>query len=306
MSLQGVEVFSVIKRLIAGTAIVSMASVFALSACSGGSRLTPNVAPQGLFASHGYAPFASQGYSPLFHANGSDTIKSLKWGKMPKGKAGKAFKKPVALSLIALGTNNKPISGAYASPVTLSDGDNLGGTQLLVNGKPASSKNPVTGSTSVITLQYTGLAIDPATLTAKAAGAKAGSAKFSPKLFAIAYGGPKNGGSPEIDLYSTSGNPGFTANFTATEKGWTGKYKKAFTYRFKGISGKTNNCPGAGGAYTVTPASKKPGTNYTVQATNSAGAGECLMTMTGGGGKTLAIKLTFTTSSIGINGRSAP
>lgn len=276
-----------------GTAIVSMASVFALSACSGGSRLTPNVAPQG------YVPFA-------FHGNGGATIKSLKWGKMPKGTAGKAFKKPVALSLIALGTNNKPISGAYANAVTLTDSDNLGGTQLLVNGEPASSKNAVTGSTSVITLNYTGLAIDPATFGAKAAGAKPGSAKFAPKLSAIAYSGPKNGSSPEINLYSTSGNPGFSANFTATEKGWTGKYKKAFTYAFKGISGQTNNCPGAGGAYTVTPASKNLGTKYSVQATNSASAGECMMTMTGGGGKTLAIKLTFTTTSIGINGRSAP
>jgi hypothetical protein len=284
----------VLNRLIRGAAIVGVASVLTLTACSGGARLTPSVMPQG------YAPFA---LSP----NAGATIKSLKWGKLPKAVAGTAFKKPEPIALQALGTNGKPISGAYATPVSLSDSDKLKGTELLINNKAASKSNTVKASTDVLTLKYTGLAIEPATFSASAKGVKTAKTKFAPKLADISYSGPMVSGAPEIDLYSTTpATQGFSGAFTATQKGWSGKFKEAFTYAFAGISGKTNNCPGPSGAYTVTPGSKKVATDYTVSATAGAGAGECLMTMTGGGGKTLAITLTFTTSGIVINGRQAP
>jgi hypothetical protein len=270
------------------------ASILTLTACSGGARLTPSVVPQG------YAPFA------LFPGAGA-TIKSLKWGKLPKADAGTAFKKPQPITLQAIGTNNKPISGAYATPVSLRDSDKLKGTELLVNNKPASKSNPVTASTDVITLKYTGLAIAPATFSAKSKGVKTAKTKFTPKLADIVYSGPTVNGAPEIDLYSTTpATQGFSGAFTVTQKGWSGKFKKAFTYAFEGISGKTNNCPGPSGAYSVTPPSKRVATDYTVSATSNAGAGECLMTMTGGGDKKLAITLTFTTSGIVINGRQTP
>jgi hypothetical protein len=284
----------VLNRLIRGAAIAVAASFLTLTACSGGARLTPSVMPQG------YAPFA------LF-PNAGATIKSLKWGKLPKAHAGKAFKKPKPITLQAIGTNGKPIVGAYATPVLLSDSDKLKATELLVNNKPASRSNAVTASTDVITLKYDGLAIEPATFSAAAKSVKEAKIKFAPKLAGITYRGPTASGAPEIDLYSTTpATQGFSGAFTVTQKGWSGKFKKAFTYAFTGISGKTNNCPGPSGAYKVTPSSRTVATDYTVSATAGAGPGECLMTMTGGGGKTLAITLTFTTSGIVINGRQAP
>jgi hypothetical protein len=284
----------VLRRIIGGVAIAGAALLLALTGCSGGARLTPSVMPQG------YSPFAR-----FPHAGA--TIKTLKWGKLPKADAGKAFKKPESLTLAAIGTNGKPISGAYATPVSLSDSDKLKATELLVNGKPAGKGNPVTGSSSIITLKYTGLAIEPATFSATAAGVKEAKTTFSPQLSDIDYKGPMVNKAPEIDLYSTTpATQGFSGTFKVTEKGWTGKYKKPFTYAFKSIKGKTNNCPGPGGAYTVKPASKKIATDYTISATAGAGAGECLMTMTGGGGKTLGITLTFTTSGIVISGQQAP
>ncbi|MBV8147479.1 MAG: hypothetical protein JO092_00145 [Candidatus Eremiobacteraeota bacterium] len=282
-----------LRSLVCGAAIAGIGSILALTACSGGARLTPNVAPQG------YAPFA-------FFPHAGATIKSLKWGKLPKADAGKAFKKPEIITLAAIGTNGKPISGPYATPVSLSDSDALKATQLFVNNKPASKTNTVTGSTSVITLEYTGLAIEPATFSADASGVKTAKVKFAPKLSSIDYDGPTVGGKPEIDLYSTTpATQGFSGAFSVTQNGWSGKFKKPFTYAFKGIGGKSNNCPGPSGAYSVSPASKKIATIYTVSATAKAGAGECLMTMSGGG-KTVAITLTFTTSGIVINGRQAP
>jgi hypothetical protein len=284
----------VLERTIRLVAAAGVAYVLSLTACSGGARFSPSAAPQG------YAPFVRV-------PGAGATIKSLKWGKLPKADAGTAFKGPVTITLQAIGTNGKLISGAYATPVSLSDSDKLNATELLVNGKPVGKSNPVTGSTSVITLKYNGLAIEPATFAASASGSKTAKVQFAPKLSSIDYEGPTVSSNPEIDLYSTTpATQGFSGTFSVTQDGWSGKFKQPFEYAFKGISGKSNNCPGPSGAYLVSPASNRIATNYTVSATSSAGAGECLMTMTGGGGETVAITLTFTTSGIVISGRRVP
>ena len=140
-------------------------------------------------------------------------------------------------------------------------------------------------------------------MTASAKKAKSGKAIFKPVASAIVYTGPKVSAAPEVDLYSTTpATAGYSATFTATQAGWTGSFKKAFTYSFAAVTGKTNNCPGGSGpAYTVSPGSGALGTSYTVTATANAPAGECLMTMTGGAASTVKVLLTFTTSGIGIN-----
>ncbi len=195
------------------------------------------------------------------------------------------------------------ITGAYAKPIKLSDSDKSHATTLLINGKAASAKNTIKSSTDKVTLKYTGLAISPATFDASSAGAKAGKAKFSPAIADIAYAGPKVSSAAEIDLTSsTPSTAGYSGAFTATQAGWTGSFKKAFTYTTAAIAGFTNNCATA---YVITPGSGALGTAYTVKGKTGAVAGECAMTLAGGAGKMLRVVLTFTTTSVGVNGKQA-
>jgi hypothetical protein len=243
---------------------------------------------------------------PQLFAPNAAAVKTIVWGKLPTGKAGTAFKKPVKIAVTAKGSNGKPISGAYSQPITIKNSDNTGATTFFVNGKKGSS---LKSSTDVLTMKYSGLAIVPATFTASSKSAnKPAKATFKPTLTNIVYTGPTVTG-PEIDLTSTTpATSGYSGAFTATQTGWTpSPYKKPFKYAFAAIAGFANNCPGtATPAFSVTPLSGKPGTAFTVTAAATAVAGECAMTLTGGGGKTLAVVLTFTTTSVGVNGRSAP
>jgi hypothetical protein len=114
----------------------------------------------------------------------------------------------------------------------------------------------------------------------------------------IVYKGPKVSGKPEVDLYSvTPATAGYSAAFKLTQKGFTG----AFTYKYKAISGYTNNCPKtASASYSISPKSGKTAKKgkYTVKATSTAAAGACLVTFTGASKKTLKLVLTFTTSGV--------
>jgi hypothetical protein len=277
------------------------ASVFAASSallmagCSHGVTQGSSFMPQA-------QPFAARGF--VFPDTSGTAIKSIAWGKLPKATAGKKFAKPFAVTITAKGSNGKPITGTYAKPITLSNSDKSGATELLINGKRASKKNDLKSSTDKVTLKYTGLAIKPATFEAKSKGAKTGKATFSPAVADIAYAGPKVSSAAEIDLTSsTPSTAGYSGKFTATQAGWTGSFKKAFTYTTAAIAGFTNNCATA---YVITPASGAIGTAYTVNGKTGAVAGECALTLTGGADKTLRVVLTFTTTSVGINGKQAP
>jgi len=129
-----------VKRLALGSAII--AAAIALTACSGGvNRYTPSLSP-------GFAPQAGWLVTP----DAGTTIKSIVWGKIPAGTAGKAFPKPVKLTLTAKGSKGK-ITGAYANPISLTTSDKLKAVTLLINGKPASKTNTVKASTDVITMK---------------------------------------------------------------------------------------------------------------------------------------------------------
>ena len=284
----------VFKSLGLKASAVAASSAFVLAACSGGgARLAPTYMPQ-------TAPFAMPG---IVSPAAGTAVKKIVWGKLPKATAGKAFAKPVAVTITAKGSNGKPISGAYASPILLTNSDKTGASVLLVNGKPASNKNGLTSSSDKLTLKYSGLAIVAATFNAASGKTKA-KANFAPALANIVYTGPSVSG-PEIDLTSTTpATPGYQGNFTATQAGWTpNPFKKPFKYAFAAVGGFANNCSTA---FTVTPASGKPGTAFTVKAKAGAAAGECTMTLTGGANKKLAVLLTYTTTSVGVNGEQAP
>jgi hypothetical protein len=256
--------------------------------------MMPAFAPQSTFMNQSFAadPFATAG------------IKSIAWGKLPAAAAGKALKK-VKLTLTVKGSNGKAIKGTYPTPITLSNTDKSGATKLFVNGKAASKKNTVKKSTDKITLTYSGLAIAQVTFQAAAKGVKKpAKAKFKPTLSAITYTGPTVT-VPEIDLTSTTpATTGYSGAFTAAQIGWSNSpYNKKFTYALSAVAGFANNCATA---YTISPASGGGGGPFTVSGKAGAAAGECTMTITGGVGQTLAVLLTFTTTSVGVNGQHAP
>jgi hypothetical protein len=272
---------------------LAIAGTIALAACSSGAgRLTPSL-PQ--------MPMSVQG--SLTAPDAGSAVKKIVWGKLPAAKAGTAIKKAVKISLTAKGSNGKPISGTYAKPIVVTTTDKTGATKLFVNGKPANKKNPLKKSTDVLTMTYSGLAIVPATFEAASSKVKA-KATFAPKLTAIAYAGPTVSGGAEIDLTSnTAGQSGYSGAFTATQTGWTpAPFSKAFAYTFAAIAGQTNNCPGtSGNAYTVSPGSGVKGTAFTISGAATAAAGECAMTISGGAGQKVAVILTYTATSVGIN-----
>ena len=282
------------KGLSLKVSALAATSALLIAGCSHGVAQGPSFLPQS-------QPFAASGF---MRPNTTGTpVKSIEWGKLPAATAGKAFKKPVALTITAKGSNGKAITGPYAKPIKLTDSDKTGATVLQINGKPASGKNTLNSSTDDVTLKYTGLAIKPAKFNASTKGAKAGKATFSPTLVDIVYSGPKVSSAAEIDLTSsTPSTAGYSGAFTATQAGWTGSFKKPFKYATSAVAGFTNNCATA---YVITPGSGALGTSYTVKGKSGAAAGECALTLTGGGGKTLRVLLTFTTTSVGVNGKQA-
>ena len=282
------------KALGLKVSIAAAASALLIAGCSHGAAQGPSFMPQS-------QPFAA---SSMMHPDAGTAIKSIAFGKLPAATAGKAFAKPAPITVTAKASNGKVITGTYAKPITLSDSDKTGATLLQINGKTASAKVQVKSSTDKVTLKYTGLAIVPATFSATSSGATAGKATFTPTLANIAYTGPKVSSAAEIDLTSTTpATSGYSGSFTATQAGWTGSFHKAFTYTTAAVGGFTNNCASA---YVIAPGSGVVGTAYTVSGKSGAVAGECTLTLTGGAGKTLKVLLTFTTTSVGVNGKHTP
>jgi len=182
--------------------------------------------------------------------------RSLAFGALPAATAGTSFSSPQTFALTVKDYDGNPITGTYANPVTVTDSDASGsqGSRISVNGGSYGQTVVSTASTDVFTLEYGGLAIAPATLTASASGATNATASFAPVLSSIVYSGPLNGASePEIDLTSTSGT-GSSGTFSASEIGWTtSPFNRSFTVS-------TSECESTG---TISPAS---GTTFTFSA----------------------------------------
>jgi hypothetical protein len=278
--------------------VTAAVSALLLSACAGGSSspVTPAFAPQAR---------SLAGQPDRFEGAGATAaIKTLVWGKAPVGAAGTAIA-GAKLTLTAKGSNGKAITGTYPTPITLANSDKSGATTLLINGKAASKKNTVKKSTDKIALKYSGRAIAAVTFTASAKGVKKpAKATFTPTVAGIVYTGPLVSSAPEIDLTSsTPATTGYSGSFTATQAGFTAPYPGAFAQSLSAVTGFTNNCATA---YTIAPASGAAGSSFTISGAAGAAAGECLLTLTGALGQTKAVLLTFTTTSVGVNGRHAP
>jgi hypothetical protein len=211
---------------------------------------------------------------------------------IPAGTAGTAFGSPATITLTVKDVDGNTITGTYASSVTIADSDVSSLTQgsaLSIGAGAGASSVISTASTDVIHLNYGGLAILPATLTASATGATSATATFAPALQPIVYTGPINGSTPEIDLFATSGT-GSTGTFTASETGWTNSpYSMNLSLTVPA------------GCSTIATASPGSGTSFTITAAASPVAGTCTMTLGDGAGQMKALTVTYTTSSFPVN-----
>src|ERR1700692_179270 len=211
---------------------------------------------------------------------------------IPAGTAGTAFWSPATITLTVKDVDGNTMTGTYANSVTIADSDLSSLTQgsaLSINGAAVASSVTSTASSDVLTLNYGGLAILPATLTASATGATNATATFAPALQPIVYTGPLNGSTPEIDLYATSGT-GSTGAFTASETGWTnGPYSKNLSLTVPA------------GCSTIATASPASGTSFTVTSGASPAAGTCTMTLGDSVGQTKALTVTYSTSTFPVN-----
>jgi len=225
------------------------------------------------------------------------------FGALPTAIAGTAFSSAQTFTLTVKDSDGNAIAGTYANPVTVTDPDASGsqGSQISINGGAYGQTVTSTASTDVFALNYGGLAIAPATLTASSTGATNGTASFAPALSAIAYTGTLNSSlQPEIDLTATSG-AGSSGTFSAAEDGWTtAPFDRSFTAT-------TSGCGSIG---TVSP---ETGTAFTFTAVAAPVVGTCSITLTGGGGQTKTIigaykygPLTSSTSSVKIGGGTYP
>lgn len=216
---------------------------------------------------------------------------------LPTATAGTAFGAPAAFSVTVKDADGNTITGNYASPVTIADSDTSSltqGTALAVNGGTAATSIQSTNSSDTFTINYGGLAIAPATLTASAAGATNGTATFTPALQPIVWTCTQAGGcsttANQIDLYATSGT-GSSFTSTASEVGWTNApYNKTIT------------ATAAAGCSSIAATTPGSGTSLTTTVAASPAAGTCVLTLSDfTGGQTQPITLTYTTSGIGVN-----
>ncbi len=191
------------------------------------------------------------------------------------------------------------------------------GTSTCTSGAGTSVTFATPDTTKV--LAYDGLAENPVTLTASASTATNGTASFQPNLNAPVFNGAQatpspavaQSGSPEIDLFATSGI-GSTGTESFTESGWTnGVYNHALTFANSGAC-----AAGAGLATAMSQiATISAGTNSTTNGTpftatvvGSPTPGSCPSTISDGlssnttdGSATLTV--TYTTSGISVSSK---
>jgi hypothetical protein len=191
------------------------------------------------------------------------------------------------LTLKAVDAKDNLITGGYYYPIALADSDSTGATELSDGGKD-STKLSVTKATEVIELHYSGLAIASAAIKASETGVESSvTESFKPTSAGIVVGGAITQG--EVDLYDGSG----PLTFTATEAGWTGSFGHSIDVSVP------SSCGSIG---TVSPSS---GTSFTATAVSNPTPGTCQLALTGGGGASTSLPLTYTTTSVIISGKHA-
>jgi hypothetical protein len=228
-------------------------------------------------------------------------------GTLGSGTGGTAFSNRV-LTVNAYDADDNVIGGTYANPVTVTDGesDGFGATNLAVNGGSTASSVVVGAATDTVDLNYSGLAIAPVAFSISAAGATTFNQTFGTNNVnpsSVCAGGahicattPTN---PTVNLYATSGT-GSTATLTVTQAGWT---------NYSHDVSESDTCSPYGTISLTTPTSSngENGSIYTATALSTAtNPGSCTITFTGGdpANHSEAVQLTFTTTTIIVNGRN--
>lgn len=203
---------------------------------------------------------------------------SVQLGRLPGGKAGTAFAVPQSFRVMAIDAAGSLIVGPYDEPITLTDSDRSGATTVQTYGGNKQA-GPLWGSDGTATLNYTGLAIAPATITASAAHATPAKVMFAPLLRPIIVNGSPSKASPLIWLSKTASS----TTVSATEVGWTNApYNKSLQ-----VSA-ANNCSTIG---TISPSQ---GTSFTATAAASPVLGTCTVTFTDfAGGHSAAVTMGY-------------
>ena len=216
-----------------------------------------------------------------------------------------------ALTVVVTDADGRPITGTYASPVTINapDPNSLGVTLTGTNPGCAGHCATLNGSADSVSLLYGGVAENPITLTSAATGvtgANAGSAVFTPVLQPIVwFSGPTSvsAGSPKgVDLFTNDNTSpiGYTGTEVYAENGFTNPpYSMALSVT------------GAAGCATfatvTTGADTANGTPFTATSIASPVAGICTLTVTDNltdqPNALPTFVVTYTTSSLGANGK---
>jgi hypothetical protein len=209
-------------------------------------------------------------------------IASLTISGLPSGTAGTAFASAQSFAVTARDADGYVVVGPYESAVTLADNDATGATTIATSGSDKPPKGQLLSSSDTATLNYSGLAIVPATITASTSGATNGTGTFTPALQPIVIEtndtlNPSFGG---VDLYATSG-AGSTGSFSASEVGWTNApYNNT-------LSASASGC-------TTIATLPTSGTSFTVTVASSPSAGTCAATIRDPLGQTQAVPLAYT------------
>lgn len=224
--------------------------------------------------------------------------KSFAFGPMPGGAAGTAFTSPQAFTLTVKDADGNAITGTYSAPITLKDSDTTNssqGTSISLNGTAGTTGVLSTASTDTFALNYGGLAIAPAVLTASDTGATNGTATFAPTvqpiIFACVPVSSCSSKTNEIDFYAASGT-GSTFTWNAHETGWTNApYNRAII------------ATSASGCSTIATTATTGTINAFISSVASTPAvGTCTLTLSDfAGGQALPITETYTTSGFGVN-----
>jgi len=204
---------------------------------------------------------------------------------LPSATAGQGFgTKLPTFTVTAKDTDGYVIVGPYDKAITLSDSDATGATTIATTGSDAPPARELLSSDDVATIDYTGLAIVPATVQASAVGAAAGSAQFAPILQPMNYSGPEVNGSLLINLYPDANDSwadGLSANVYVYEAGWT-------TYNQKLTATPSNSCS----AFSTTTTSPG-GTAFTVSTIAAPVSGSCTLTISDGVGQKLVVPISY-------------
>jgi hypothetical protein len=203
----------------------------------------------------------------------------------PSATAGTAFATPQAISVTALDADGNTIMGAYANPVTLTNGDSSGATTLATSGADSPGTNQLLSSSDAATLAYTGLAINPITIGASATGATAGNGSFAPVLQPVATNA--SAGVFTLAFLGTT----HTATLTASEAGWTNApFNKPLTVTQSSSCNGVATVSGTTSPYTVSMApGATEGASCTVTVSDGLGGSNLAsLTVDAGGTQTFA------------------